>query len=70
MGTLAHALLDFPLQVASLRLFFLVLLAVCWASPRMLTAPAREPRVRFRLAIPEKYWRGRKRGLTTSSRAP
>jgi O-antigen ligase len=38
-GTLAQALIDFPLQVASIRLFFLVLLALCWASPQLLTTP-------------------------------
>jgi hypothetical protein len=38
-GTLAQSLVDFPLQVASLRLFFLVLLALCWASPQLLTTP-------------------------------
>jgi hypothetical protein len=62
-GTLAQALIDFPLQVPSIRLFFLVLLALCWASPRLLTTPAEKtsPRRRFRLAIPAEP-------ITTSSR--
>jgi O-antigen ligase len=38
-GILAHALLDFPLQIASLRLFFYLLLALCWASPTLLSSP-------------------------------
>jgi hypothetical protein len=54
MGTLAQALIDFPLQVASIRLFFLVLLALCWASPQLLTTPPKDPsrRRRYRLPIP------------------
>ena len=53
-GTLAQSLVEFPLQVASLRLFFLVLLALCWASPQLLTMPPKEPstRRRYRLPIP------------------
>ena len=53
-GTLAESLIDFPLQIASLRLFFLVLLALCWVSPRLLTKPvtAPSPRKRYRLPIP------------------
>jgi hypothetical protein len=44
LGTLAQSLIDFPLQVASIRLFFLVLLALCWASPKVLaTRPRRQP---------------------------
>jgi hypothetical protein len=43
-GTLAQSLVDFPLQIPSLRLFFLVLLAFCWASPQALTRrPVRQP---------------------------
>jgi hypothetical protein len=54
MGTLAQSLIDFPLQIASLRFFFLVLLALCWASPELLTLPPREPstRRRYRLVLP------------------
>jgi hypothetical protein len=53
LGTLAEALIDFPLQVASIRFFFLVLLALCWASPRLLRAPPKDPtRIRYRLPIP------------------
>jgi hypothetical protein len=62
-GTLAQSLIDFPLQVASLRLFFLVLLAICWASPHALTIPPEDPstaRRRYRLPIPA--------NLKTSSR--
>lgn len=44
LGTLAQASIDFPLQIASLRLFFLVLLALCWASPGLLTIPERKSR--------------------------
>lgn len=32
-GTLIHAGFDFPLQIASLRLYFLTLLAICWSLP-------------------------------------
>jgi hypothetical protein len=52
-GTLAQALIDFPLQVPSIRLFFLVLLALCWASPHVLTTTPKDPsRRRYRLPIP------------------
>ena len=53
-GTLAQALIDFPLQIPSTRLFFLVLLALCWASPQLLTEPPEDatPRRRYRLPIP------------------
>jgi hypothetical protein len=52
-GALAQALIDFPLQVPSIRLFFLVLLALCWASPRLLKKPSRDPlRKHYRLPIP------------------
>jgi O-antigen ligase len=52
-GTLAHALVDFPLQIPSIRLFFLLLLALCWASPKLLTTPPKDPsRKRYRLPIP------------------
>jgi len=44
LGTLTHAFFDFPLQIASIRLFFLVLLALCWASPRLLMPPPRDPK--------------------------
>ena len=67
-GTLAQALIDFPLQIASTRLFFLVLLALCWASPKLLTAP---PKTAFkstlkrqRLPIPSDQ------PITTSSHSP
>jgi len=64
LGTLAEALIDFPLQVASIRLFFLVLLALCWASPQLLgkPAPAGPPRKRYRLVIPAEM------SVTTNSR--
>jgi hypothetical protein len=63
-GTLVQALIDFPLQVASLRLFFLMLLALCWASPHFLIrpTPSGPARKRYRLVIPEDE------SLTTSSR--
>lgn len=53
-GTLVQALIDFPLQVASIRLFFFVLLALCWASPQLLTTPQKKPshRKHFRLPVP------------------
>ncbi len=53
-GTLAHAFVDFPLQIASIRLFFLLLLALCWVSPQLLTPPTKSAtqRKRFRLPIP------------------
>ena len=31
IGTLLHALLDFPLQIASIQLYFAVLLGFCWS---------------------------------------
>ena len=52
LGTLAECLIDFPLQIASIRLFFLVLLALCWVSPLLLTKPREAPRRRYRLPIP------------------
>jgi O-antigen ligase len=68
-GTLAQALIDFPLQVPSIRLFFLVLLALCWASPKVLTAPPEDPsprkRSRYRLIMPPAA-----EPITTSSRSP
>jgi O-antigen ligase len=66
IATLAEALIDFPLQIASLRLFFLVLLALCWASPQVLIKPpevALAPRKRFRLPIPADF-----QPVTTNSR--
>ena len=64
-GTLAQSLIDFPLQIASLRLFFLVLLALCWVSPELLAEPPPAPltRRRYRLPIPADL-------VTTSSRSP
>jgi O-antigen ligase len=51
-ATLVQALIDFPLQVTAIRLFFFVLLALCWASPKLLTAPPKHTRTHFRLPIP------------------
>jgi hypothetical protein len=53
-GTLTQALIDFPLQVTSIRLFFFVLLAFCWASPKLLATPPKKHshRKHFRLPIP------------------
>lgn len=64
-GTLTQALIDFPLQIASIRLFFLVLLALCWASPHLLEKPVsvKKPRRRYRLPIPAEVAAG-----TTNSR--
>jgi hypothetical protein len=63
-GTLAQALVDFPLQVPSIRLAFLVLLALCWASPKILTTPPKDKtRIRYRLPIPSAEL------IKTSSRA-
>ena len=36
VATMIHALFDFPLQIASVRLFFLLELALCWAAPTLL----------------------------------
>jgi hypothetical protein len=66
LGTLTHALFDFPLQIASIRLFFLVLLALCWASPRMLMPkPEDARRIRYRIPVPSDYYKGKR--LTTNS---
>ena len=55
LGALTHSLFDFPLQIASIRLFFLVLLALCWASPRLLTPILRDPnRIRYHIPVPPK----------------
>ncbi len=60
LGILTHALFDFPLQIASIRLFFLVLLAFCWASPRMLMPkPEDATRIRYRLPVPSDYYKKR-----------
>jgi len=72
-GTLVQALIDFPLQIPSTRLFFLVLLALCWASPQLLTEPPEDPspRKRYRLPIPSDELikaSGRKGRIKTSSR--
>ncbi len=64
IGTLAQATIDFPLQIASIRLPFLVLLAFCWVSPRLLTAPAQAPMRHYRLPVPARF----AKTLTTSSR--
>jgi O-antigen ligase len=56
LGTLAQATLDFPLQIASIRLVFLVLLAFCWASPRLLNEEETEPRLRhYWLPVPARF---------------
>ena len=54
LGILAGSLIDFPLQIASIRLFFLVLLALCWVSPLLLSRPrdTSPPRIHYRLPIP------------------
>jgi hypothetical protein len=52
LGTLVQSCFDFPLQIASIRLPFLVLLALCWIAPRLLVEPERAPRMRYRLPIP------------------
>ncbi|MCE0522895.1 MAG: O-antigen ligase family protein [Methylacidiphilales bacterium] len=59
IGTLAQALIDFPLQVVSIRLFFLVLLALCWASPQLLTPPPKNPERRrhYRLPVPAELFK-------------
>jgi hypothetical protein len=54
MGALVEAAIDFPLQIASIRLFFMVLLALCWVSPFLLNRPRRTSvsMRRYRLPIP------------------
>jgi hypothetical protein len=66
LGTLAESLIDFPLQIASIRLFFMVLLALCWVSPQLLNKPRppSTPFRRYRLPVPEDL------AVTTSSRSP
>ena len=55
-GTLAQSVVDFPLQIASIRLLFLVLLAFCWVSPRLLMLPfARATMRHYRLPVPAKF---------------
>ncbi len=66
LGTLVEAAIDFPLQIASIRLFFLVLLALCWVSPKLLAKP-RKPSLsmrRYRLPIPAEF---AAKPVTTSS---
>jgi hypothetical protein len=57
LGTLAESMIDFPLQIASIRLFFLVLLAVCWISPSFLTKPRKTASSirHYRLPIPAEF---------------
>ncbi len=60
LGTLTHSLFDFPLQIASIRLFFLLLLALCWASPELLTPlpPVEKPKLRrYKLPVPSEYYK-------------
>ena len=53
LGTLVHSLFDFPLQVASIRLFFLAELALCWAAPALLAPlPSKVRRVQHPFHIP------------------
>jgi hypothetical protein len=52
VATLAQALVDFPLQIASIRLFFLLLLAFCWASPKLLAVPPPEAPLSSRVHRP------------------
>jgi hypothetical protein len=70
LGTMAQAFIDFPLQIVSIRLFFLVALALCWVSPKMLREPERrgERRRHFWIPVPAKY--AREPAVTTSSREP
>ena len=67
IGTLAESLIDFPLQIASIRLFFLVLLALCWVSPLLLSRPREKERIRYRLPIPMDEAE-EEEAVTTSSR--
>jgi O-antigen ligase len=55
LATLAQSLFGFPLQIASIRLFFLLLLALCWASPGLLAPPERNPIRRQLLAPPRDF---------------
>jgi hypothetical protein len=66
LGTLAECLLDFPLQIASTRLFFMVLLALCWVSPSLLSRPRKTASSikHYRLPIPAEF----AEPVTTSSR--
>ena len=41
LGTLLHALMDFPLQIASIQLYFVTLLGLLWGSPHWLGERAR-----------------------------
>ncbi len=58
LGTLTQALVDFPLQVPSIRLFFYVALALCWVSPSMLRRPPPDPseqRRHYWIPVPAQY---------------
>ncbi len=53
LGTLVFALFDFPLQIASIRLDFLLMLALCWTAPNLLAPPPRDPnRLHYPIALP------------------
>ena len=52
MGVLLHALVDFPLQIASIQLYIAVLLGVLWANRHLLQEPNQRPRHHRRETTP------------------
>jgi len=40
-GTLLHAVIDFPLQIASIQLYIAVLLGLCWHKASLTTSIGR-----------------------------